>query len=341
MKKVLALMLALAMVFSFAACGKKEEGGEQKVEAIVLRASSPAAPDAAWTMGLNEMAKQVEALTGGRYHVDVYPNASLSENSEKTMTDQLFAGTLDIAICPASLAGAEWSAFSIPFQFKDRAHIWKVCDSDIVKGMSQRMEAKGMKVLAIVENGFRQFTNSKHQIAVPADTHDVKLRTPQAKSSQDQATMFGFQVVPMSAGELFVGLQQGTADGQENPLNTIYNNGYYEVQKYLTHIDYSWSPALFAINVDLWESLSAEDQKAFQDAFNAGAKVLNDEMVKADEVYLQMLKDKGMEVYEVSDAEKELWKEAAKDAINIYADGVNKETPNLMQDFAKMVESLR
>ena len=114
--------------------------------------------------------------------------------------------------------------------------------------MCKQMEDKGMKVLALVENGYRQITNNKHEIKVPADTNDVKLRTPQAKSSIAIAEKMGFQTVAISAGELFQALQQGTADGQENALNTIYDNKYYEVQKYLTVVNYNWSPALFGIN---------------------------------------------------------------------------------------------
>ncbi|MCQ2553788.1 MAG: TRAP transporter substrate-binding protein, partial [Clostridia bacterium] len=314
LKRVIAVVLILAMVLSMAAGAKKEDPKQddqpttKPEEAIVLRASSPAAGDAAWGQALEMMAKQIEEKTQGRYKVDVYHKCAISENSEKVMTEQVYTGTLDICITPASLAASIWSAFSVPFQFSSREHIYKVLKSDVVADMNKEMEAKGMKVLSLVENGYRQITNNKHEIKVPADTKDVKLRTPQAKSSIAIAEKMGFQTVAISAGELFQALQQGTADGQENALNTIYANKYYEVQKYLTVVNYNWSPALFGINIDLYEGMTAEDQKIFADVFAEVADWANKKMAEEDTQYIQKLKDAGMQVYECTDADIALWR---------------------------------
>ena len=344
-KKVVAMLLCFAMLFGMAACGG---GGGQSnnaannnaapVEAIKLKASSPAAPDAAWGQALQRMADAIKEKTGGRYEVDVYHKASLTENSEKAMTDAVFTGTLDICITPASLAAGIWSAFSVPFQFDSREHVYKVLKSDIVADMCKQMEPKGMKVLSLIENGYRQITNNKHEIKVPADTADVKLRTPQAKSSIAIAEKMGFQTVAISAGELFQALQQGTADGQENALNTIYDNKYYEVQKYLTVVNYNWSPALFGINIDLWNGLSAEDQKIFQEVFTEVADWANKKMAEEDQNYIQKLKDAGMQVYICTDADIALWKKQMEGSDSIYYESVGEE---LMKNFTKTVNSLR
>ena len=355
MKRIICVLLsALLIVGMLAGCGgAKQEApaasgekteaapapaAEAPKDAKVLRASTPSDPGAAWTVALETIAKLIEERTNGAYHIDVYPNASLSENSEKTMTEQVYVGTLDMCITPASLASSEWSAFSVPFQFSNRDHIWRVCETDVVKEMMANMEPKGMKVLGIVENGFRQITNNVHEIRVPDDAVGVKLRTPQAPSSIAQAEMMGFNAVAISAGELYVALQQGTADGQENALNTIYDKGFYDVQKYLTVINYNWSPALCGINIDLWNSLDADTQAIFAQAVKEGCDVANKMMAENDEGYIQKLKDKGMEVYICTDADLELWRAKMADAPSIYAETVG---PDLMARFTEAVNATR
>ncbi len=155
LRKVVALLLCAAMLFGLAACGggntpANNGNNAAPVQPTVLKASSPAAPDAAWGLALQRMADAIKEKTGGRYQVDVYHKASLTENSEKAMTDAVFTGTLDICITPGSLAAGIWSAFSVPFQFDSREHIYKVLKSDVVAEMNKKMEDKGMKVLSLV-----------------------------------------------------------------------------------------------------------------------------------------------------------------------------------------------
>ena len=151
LRKVVALLLCAAMLFGLAACGggntPANGNNAAPVQPTVLKASSPAAPDAAWGLALQRMADAIKEKTGGRYQVDVYHKASLTENSEKAMTDAVFTGTLDICITPGSLAAGIWSAFSVPFQFDSREHIYKVLKSDIVADMCKQMEPKGMSVI--------------------------------------------------------------------------------------------------------------------------------------------------------------------------------------------------
>ncbi len=114
--------------------------------------------------------------------------------------------------------------------------------------------------MAYVENGFRQITNNKHAVKTPDDMKGLKIRTPQAATTMADYC-YGCECFAINAGELYVALSQDTVDGQENALSTIYNNGYYEVQKYCTVINYNWSPAIVIFNSELWDTLSADDQK--------------------------------------------------------------------------------
>ncbi|NLL45522.1 MAG: TRAP transporter substrate-binding protein [Clostridiales bacterium] len=305
-KRILALTLVFALAFTicalFTGCGEKPSGPnpdptQKPVKATVLRASTPTAPDHPWTLGLQKIAEDVSERTGGRYKIDVYPNASLSEGSEKTMTEQIYTGTIDMGVSPASLCSTIFSCFGFPFSYDDRDHIARVCDSEIAKEMLATLEEKGMHAIAFVENGFRQITNNVHEVKVPADAKGIKIRTPQSATTIACMEAIGFDTVAISAGELYVALSQGTANGQENALSTIYNNKYYEVQKYLTVINYNWSPALIGINSELWESLSSEDKAIFEEVINDSAAYVNELLAAQDEDFIKKLEEAGMQIY--------------------------------------------
>ena len=218
MKKMISFALALIMVLVLVACGDNpaSNGGNTQNETVTLRASTPTAPEHPWSKCLDNIAAQIKEKTNGRYQIDVYYNASLSENSEKTMTEQIMTGTLDLGISPAPLVGKAFSAFSFPFQFDDRDHIKRVCDSDTAKELLAATESNGLHSMAYVENGFRQITNNKHAVKTPDDMKGLKIRTPQAATTMAAITAMGANATAINAGELYVALSQDTVDGQEN-----------------------------------------------------------------------------------------------------------------------------
>lgn len=353
MKKSVSMLLAAALVMSLTACGGSTQPDPQPkssenstatqtpVEAIVLRASTPSAPEHPWSKGLDELAQLISEKTQGRYQIDVYYNASLSENSEKTMTEQIMTGALDLGVIPGPLAGKAFSAFSFPFQFDDREHIARVCESDVAQKLLADTEGSGLHSVAYVENGFRQITNNKHAIKTPADMAGLKIRTPQAATTMAAISAMGANATAVSAGELYVALSQHTVDGQENALSTIYNNGYYEVQKYCSVLDYNWSPAIIALNSALWATMSAEDQEIFNQAIDQVAQDVNQMQANGDQELIEQLREKGMEVYVFTPEERDAFKvlcdsdEAIKSA---YVDTVGEE---LLTQFQEAVESCR
>ena len=344
MKKLTAMALTLVLAFSLVGCGSTSgdgSGGPASGETITLRASTPTAPDHAWSKCLDQIAADVADQTDGRIQIDVYYNASLSENSEKTMTEQIMTGTLDLGAIPGPLAGKGFSAFSVPFQFDDRDHIARVCESDVAKELLAATEETGLHSIAYIENGFRQITNNKHAIKTPEDMKHVKIRTPQSATTIAAITAMGGDATAINAGELYVALSQGTVDGQENALATIWNNGYYEVQQYCTVIDYNWSPAVIAFNTEIWNSLSAEDQKIIEGIVAEAAVACNEALAAEDETLISMLEEEGMEVYVLTEEERAAFKElcdASEDLKTAYADTVGAD---LLAKFSAAVEECR
>ncbi len=336
MKKLFALILALLLVLSLAACG-----GSAPSQSLVLRASTPSAPEHAWSKCLDEIAAEVEAKTNGRIKIDVYYNASLSENSEKTMTEQIMTGTLDLGIAPSALAGPKFSAFSVPFQFDNREHIYRVFETQAAKDLLALTESTGLHSMGYVENGFRQITNNVRPIKTPEDLHGIKIRTPQAATTMAAVTAMGANATAMNAGELYVALSQGTVDGQENALNTIYNNGYYEVQKYCTVIDYNWSPAILVFNAELWNSFSAEDQKLIEEIVATAIANCNAKLAAEDLDFIQKLEEKGMEVYVLTAEERAAFKALCDSSEELKAAYEKSVGADILEVFGAAVEDCR
>ena len=168
----------------------------------------------------------------------------------------------------------------------------------------------------------------------------LKIRTPQAATTMAAITAMGANATAINAGELYVALSQDTVDGQENALSTIYNNGYYEVQKYCTVINYNWSPAIVIFNSELWNTLSADDQKIFEEVVAAAAEECNEQLAADDESYIAKLTEKGMEVYTLTPEERNAFKilcntDAVKEAYN------NSVGADIMEKFAATVEACR
>ena len=160
-------------------------------------------------------------------------------------------------------------------------------------------------------------TNSKHPIKTPEDAKGIRMRTLESSVCVDSLGELGIDAVSMSFGELFTALQTGAVDGQENPLFTIYNSRFYEVQKYLSLTEHFYPVCPLMVSDLMWDKLSDEDaanvKEELYDMVDYEREVAGDELDKT----LQAIKDSGMEVNEV---DKEAFKEAVAPVYDKYAD---------------------
>ena len=207
----------------------------------------------------------------------------------------------------------------MPFLVQDRAHL-KAIDTEIVQGeLAPKAEASGLKVLSTWENGFRQITNNTRPINTPADLEGLKIRTP---SSEWRVAMFkewGANPTPMSFSEVFVALQTGTMDGQENPLTNITGANFQEVQKYLSLTGHVYSPAYLTTGLETWNNLPENVRSAVstiaasvQDWALAEGEIADNELV-------DKVKAAGMEV---NVADKQAFIDASAPIYKAFADQV-------------------
>jgi tripartite ATP-independent transporter DctP family solute receptor len=244
-----------------------------------------------------KFAETVKAKTSGRYEIQVAHSSQLGDDA--AMITALRSGTLDMS---ANSQGAianvvpEYAALGLPFLFNDIQSAWKLLDSPVGEELAKRTAAKGMIVLGYWDNGIRHVSNSKRAIKAPADMKGLKIRTPPDTMTVDIMQALGADAQQIKFSELYVALQQGVVDGQENPLANVASAKLYEVQKYLSLTGHKYEATPFLMSKRAWERLSAADQKVFQEAAAEATQLQRKLSKEADDKLVSELKSKGVQI---------------------------------------------
>ena len=218
-------------------------------------------------VGSSAFCDDVEKGTQGRYKCQQFPNSALG--GEREMIEAVQLGTLDFVNTSTGPVGnfvPEVKIVDIPFLFRDYDHARKVMDGPIGQDILTKFPSKGLVALSWTENGFRHMTNNKRAINKPEDAAGLKMRTMENKVHMDGYRAFGIQPTPMAFPEVFGALQQGTVDGQENPIPVILASKFSQVQKHLSLTGHVYSPALLITSPRLMNKLSDADKKVFYEA---------------------------------------------------------------------------
>ncbi len=270
-----------------------------------MRISISTAQNSHQGVAIDVFAKEVEQRTGGRYKIQTFYNGALGGERESIEAVQL--GTQALAFSstgPVPNFVPETKIFDVPFLFRDKAHARAVLDGPIGQDMLTKFDSKGFKALAWAENGFRHMTNSKRDVKVPEDLKGLKMRTMENPVHIAAYKGFGIITTPMAFPEVFTALQQGTVDGQENPLSVIISAKFDQVQKHLTLTGHVYSPCIFLMNKAEFDKLSAADKTAFLEAAKAGAKANRARVDEDDAKGVADLRAKGMTVIDNIDKAK-------------------------------------
>jgi len=256
-------------------------------------------------IAIDTFAKEVEARTGGRYKVETFYSGSLGGERESIESVQLGTQALTFSSSgPIPNFVPETKILDIPFLFRDKAHARAVLDGPIGQEMLGKFDSKGFKALAWGENGIRHMTNSKRAVVNPDDLKGLKMRTMENPVHVAAYKGLGIVTTPMAFPEVFTALQQGTVDGQENPLSVIMASKFDQVQKHITLTGHVYSPGIFLMNKAMFDKLSAADQKAFLEAAKAGVKANRARVDEDDAKGVAYLREKGMNVVENVDKTK-------------------------------------
>lgn len=284
-------------------------------------------------VGASVFCEEVQARTAGRYACQHFPSSAVG--GEREMTEGLQIGTIDAANLTTGPIGnfvPEVRVLDLPFLFRDYDHARKTLDGVIGQELLAKFQSKGLIALAWTENGFRHVTNSKRSIVKPADAAGLKLRTMENKVHMEGFRAMGAQPTPMAFPELFGALQQGTVDGQENPIPVILASKFSQVQKHLSLTGHVYSPAVLMVSPRFWGKVAETDKPAFTEAARKAAAAQRKKVNDDESSGVALLEQSGMTIVRSVDGQ------AFRDAMKPVYANLGKE---LGADSIKRIQDVR
>lgn len=311
MKKTLALLLSLAMIFALCACGQEAApaaapAAENNAE---TSADDPYAGIDEVTFSLGDVsgtgtfleqnaeffAEKVSELSGGKMKVDVFSDGLLG--TEDALMTNIQTGALEMANFSSTFTNLVKSAgiFDFPYLVSDRDQLDLLEEAGVIDVIRQEAESINIKIVALNENGFRQITTNT-PVVEPEDLAGIVIRTPSNSLRVKTFEAFGANPVSISFSELYQSLSQHICDAQENPLATIVSSQFYDYQSCLCISNHVYTPGWICMNKGLYDSLSDAQRAVIDEAGALTTQHVREAGAKADEDNLQACKDNGMEV---------------------------------------------
>jgi tripartite ATP-independent transporter DctP family solute receptor len=243
-------------------------------------------------------ARRVEELTGGRVKVQVFHSGQLANDARSL--EQLQLGGLDLAVTGTVTYATHVRALNLtalPFILETYEQGWKFYDdSPWLAATFDQLHGRGMRILSTWEAGFRSFTTRDAPINSPSDARGKKLRIAPVDMIRWIMEALGFQPVVLPVTEVYLAIQQGTVVGQENPVDTILSQRFYEVAPFITMSQHVYSPLPVAIAERVWQRLSPPDRDALMQAAKESAALSRREVRAAESDQLKEMEGKGAKV---------------------------------------------
>lgn len=313
MKKLITLVLAAAMTLSLAACGSSGSSAPAAsgntaasapaAEAITMKIATTGNEVHQSTIAAQAFADKIAELSGGTMTATVYPNSQLG--SEREAIEGVKMGSLEMTVVTSDGAVPsfvpETQVLSIPYMFSTKEEAYYVLDNFLQEELAPKFEAQGMKHLAFCELGFRHFTNNKAEVTSAADMKGLSIRVQEAPIWFALADSLGFIATPIAVNELYTALQQGTVDGQENPIASISSSAFDEVQKYMCMDGHTYAAESILMNLAFYNGLTAEQQGWVDEAARYASDYQRETVTAMEAEMLEKIKANGVIVCEDPD----------------------------------------
>ncbi|MBQ4265203.1 MAG: TRAP transporter substrate-binding protein [Clostridia bacterium] len=252
-----------------------------------------------------KFAELVAERTNGEYKIEIYPNGTLGGESD--MLDSMSMGMLDMGIItsgPFVNFSEMMGVLDMPYLFATNEEAYEILDGEIGQELLTTLEEAGLKGLAYAERGFRNVTNSVRPVTCAEDLKGLKLRVMENEVYTATFKALGVNAVPMAWAEALTAMQQGTIEGQENPVNVMYSYGLWDYgQKYATFDRHSYATAIITMSLDVYNTLDEATQEIFKQAAQEAAEFERAWVAEQEAGQLQALKDNGMEIVENPDVD--------------------------------------
>ena len=337
MKKLLALLLAVCMVFALCACGQTAAPAEEapadaapavdsgliECDDTTLTFCCSAAETTCWAQMAKVFADYINERTTGEFTVEIYAMDQLTNGNQTEGIQAVADGTIDLS-AHSNLIYSNFdqrlNVVSLPFNFDDTAEVDAILNGDGYAALAPIVESMGMHLMGIAENGFRHVTNNVRPIETLEDMKGLVIRVAGAQVLKNAYEAWGTNYTTANWSEVYTGLQTGTYEAQENPLPTADASSISDVQDYCTYWTGIYDCIFFTMNQELYDSFSPEMQALIDEA---GANAAADQRVKeraGDDEVLTKWKDQGLTISELSDEEVAKFKDASKDVPQKFVD---------------------
>ncbi len=326
MKRFKYILMVLGILLIISACSSnddeaKESSENDEAEELNLEMSVTTSETSTWFLGAEKLAEDIEKETDGRITIDVFANEQLSGGDSGKAVELLSKGNIDLTFNSTiiySVLDDRFGVASAPFIFDDLEDADEAFNGKAGEMLEEVVREKNVEPLGYGENGFRQITNGVKEIKGPEDLDGLKIRIPGITMYTDLFRALGADPATMTFSEVFTALQQGTIDGQENPIDVIYSSKLNEVQDYITMWNYSYDPLVLGINKDLYDSLSEEDQALFKELGKEAAAYQVEITREREKEQIEELEEAGLNFYYPNEEEIEAYREAVEPVFEKY-----------------------
>lgn len=317
MQKIICLIMSAILIFALVGCSSKTEAPSQanegKKEGQSAASNNTEGPKFAFTIAtsatsssiigqtMQHLANIVNERSGGNITVDCFPDGQLGSDTE--LIEGVQIGTITMVIgntAPQVSFVPNLSLFDLPNVYKD-IKTAQIVLSDFRSKMEPSFKGTKLHLCTMFPTVFRYMSSNKAVHSVD-DFKGIKIRTMENPYHMAYWNALGATATPLAFSELYIGLQQGLVDAQENPLDIIMSAKLYEQQKYIINTKHIAFIATILMNEEQWNALPAEYQKLMNECFEEAAKFATENAKKVEEENLQKLKDAGLEIIELDDA---------------------------------------
>lgn len=280
-----------------------------ETDVIELQIGTVTAPGSLVSRTSEEFARRINERLEGRVHVVFFGSSQLG--NDEVLVQKLKLGTLDFAV-PSTIMSSlveEFGLFEMPYLVRDRDHMRRIGEEIFWPTLAPAAEAKGYRVLGLWENGFRHITNNRRPVYTPEDLSGIKLRTPRGAWRFKLFRVFGANPTPMPLSEVFVALQTGVIDGQENPFAQLTSLKFQEVQAYLSLTGHVYSPSYLLTGMNRWNRLPKDIRPVIEQTAMEMQDFVYTEAERMDRELLEELRTFGIQINE---ADREKFLEASR-----------------------------
>ena len=290
--------LSLGVAVSAAALVHSSPASTEDWPSLSLKFGHPYNEAHPLARGAQMFADKIKEKTGGKINIAVFPNSTIG--SSRALVESMQIGVVDFALVPTTNVATFYKPLDIyylPFLFRDSAHAYAVSDGPIGASMFEDMRKKiGIRNIGMYESGFRTITTRDKKISEPDDMKGVKFRVVNNPLNVDTFKALGANPTPMALSEVFTGLQQGTIDGQDNPVGNVKAFGFDKVQKFITLSNHQWAGIMFLANDKMFSGQPEAVQKLFSETAKE-TETWERETLNAEEAkYLEEMEKGGMTV---------------------------------------------